>query len=136
MYWIWLNKLLYVIDTMYVVCLIQIYCMCASSTLSHMWLKLNNCWRQPLTLLSTCTDHGSKFYRWICNIEIYAILSLPTWKHCIYKRTMTTNLIHLRSSRWAPVLHPKSKTLFEPVNFFSFYLELYNNKFKEFILGH
>ena len=39
-----------------------------------------------------------------------------------------------RSSRWAPVLRPKtSKTLYGPVNFFIFYSELYRNKFKNFI---
>ena len=39
-----------------------------------------------------------------------------------------------QSSCWAPVLRPKtSKTLFGPVNFSLFYLELYKNKFKNLI---
>ena len=40
----------------------------------------------------------------------------------------------IQSSRWAPLLWPKtSKALFGPVNLFSFYLELYQNKFKNLI---
>ena len=58
------------------------------------------------------------------------------WPNCKSNRFVTEWYLSnvLQFSRWALVLQPKtSKISFGPVNFFTFYLELYKNKFKNLI---
>ena len=68
------------------------------------------------------------YHKWVLHSRV---ITFSVYKMYLYD---LSGAILMQSSRWAPVLRPMtSKTLFRPVHFSNFYLDIYKNKFQNLI---